>query len=177
MSLSQIDMFASQPELGREEVSKKGPEVSSSCPPRNFSKWLLFFEWDEEKQTPFEIFQTTHFGSEIKDSWVKSTLSSKAREKKLTLNGKKMSLFGKFDPSKSGRKKKLLRCYIKCPVSLVSSTDMTAAHRKIVKEAMNYEFVSIIQSDVSIPEAYKKMIGQTPYSLITSVSNKRTENK
>ena len=99
MSLSQIDMFASQPELG-EEVKQKKVNISSSCPPKNVSKWLLLFEWDEEKQNPFQVFSSTHFGSAIKEAWIKSVLSSKAREKKLKLDGKTMSLFGKFESGK-----------------------------------------------------------------------------
>ena len=91
-------MFASQPEQG--EPVKKPTEISSSCPVKTMSKWLLFFEWDEEKQSPFQVFSSTHFGSEIKEAWIKSTLSAKAREKKLKLDGKTMSLFGKFEPCK-----------------------------------------------------------------------------
>lgn len=98
-NLSQIDMFASQPQLGGQTVNN-APQISSSCPPNNLPKWLLLFEWDEEKQSPFQVFSSTHFGNEIKEAWVKSTLSAKAREKKLKLDGKTMSLFGKFDLSK-----------------------------------------------------------------------------
>lgn len=96
MSLSQIDMFSSQPELGG-QPNNDAPQISSSCPPKNVPKWLLFFEWDEEKQDPFQVFSSSHFGNAIKEAWIKSTLSAKAREKKLVLDGKTLSLFGKFD--------------------------------------------------------------------------------
>ena len=212
MSLSQIDMFASQPELS--EKPKEPVPVSSSCPPKNYSKWLLLFEWDEEKQAPFQVFSTTHFGSDIKEIWIKSILSAKAREKKLQLDGKTMSLFGKFDPSKSSqfcivfilqltvgrvffvffcktnsRQKKLtknIRIYTffcetlfstkkkrKKTISLSLYTAMNLTHRNVVKEALNSQFLTLIQSvNLTILDAYKKLIEQYGYGLVTPVSKR-----
>ena len=49
---------------------------------------------------------------------------------------------------------------------------MNVTNRNIVKEALNSEFISLIQSDdLSIPDAYKKLIGQNDYGLVTSVRN------
>lgn len=97
--MSQIDMFASQPET-RECVENKGPDISSSCPTKlSDHKWLTFFEWDESVEKPFQIFSSTRFGSDIKPSWIQGTLSAKARVKRLLLEGKNLSLFGKM-PSK-----------------------------------------------------------------------------
>lgn len=48
---------------------------------------------------------------------------------------------------------------------------MNVTHRNVVKEAMNSEFLTMIQSDdMSIPGAYKRLIEQNTYALMTSVS-------
>ena len=47
---------------------------------------------------------------------------------------------------------------------------MNVTLRNVVRDAMNSEFLSLIQSDISIPDAYKKLIGENSYGLMTCVS-------
>ena len=104
--MSQIDMFNSQPGPSG-DIEQAGPSVStghdpdpipSSCPPKLVAvcNWIMLFEWNEEEEKPFKVMSPTRFGSDIKPAWLKSVLSPKARQKKLSLDGKFMSLFGKF---------------------------------------------------------------------------------
>ena len=48
---------------------------------------------------------------------------------------------------------------------------MNAGNHNIVKDALNCDFLSMIQSDLPIPDAYKKQIEEYGYGLVTSVSN------
>lgn len=104
-NMSQVDIFATQPP----EASTPEPqlETSSSCPAKLSSpcKFLMFFEYDEELANPFQVFSVSNFGNAIKEEWVKSVLSLKSRQKKLTLEGKSMCLFGKMNSSKYYSKK------------------------------------------------------------------------
>lgn len=104
VAMSQIDIFSSQP-LDPPEVTDLPRKIPSTFPSRNlnFFKWISLFEWDENVQRPFTIFPVSRFGKEIKESWLTSALSSKAREKKLqlcTLENKSVSLFAKLESSK-----------------------------------------------------------------------------
>lgn len=92
-------MFDSQPNPDIHDHANR--TIPASCPSNlGLSKWLMFFEWNEEVEKPFQLFSSTHFGKEIKENWIRCSLSMKAREKKLLLEGKSMSLFGKILPSK-----------------------------------------------------------------------------
>lgn len=91
-------MFASQPESEATNVANKN--VSSSCPAKIISKWIMVFEWDEDVEKPFQTLLSSNYKTEIKEAWLTSTLSSKSRTKKLVLDGKSMSLFGKMNSSK-----------------------------------------------------------------------------
>ena len=101
---SQIDMFASQPITTADCEINDIPRVASTCPPKlNMWKWVVLFDRDESARCPFEIHPISRFGSEIKDSWMKSILSTAAREKSISLSAlenKTVSLFGKIEASK-----------------------------------------------------------------------------
>ena len=90
-------MFASQPDPPK---STERVKISSSCPPKTISKWLMFFEWDESIEKPFQTFCSSDFGTDIKKAWITSNLSFKSRNKRILLNGKTLSLFGKLNSSK-----------------------------------------------------------------------------
>lgn len=101
---SQVDMFASQDNVVEENLVTNTPRVASTCPAKlNFWKWVVIFDWDDSVKCPFSIYSTTKLGGEIKDSWLKSVLSTTSRKKPLNLSAlenKTVSLFGKVDSSK-----------------------------------------------------------------------------
>ena len=98
---SQIDMFATQPDPVDKETVQEDKVISSSCPAKlnSMFKWVCLFEWDENLSDPFKIFSASRF-KEIKDAWIKSILSTNSRQKKIVVEGKTMSLFGKCDAGK-----------------------------------------------------------------------------
>lgn len=99
---SQDDIFASQQ---NEKTAFPGtPRVSSTCPASfKMWKWVVLFVRDETVKSPFVVHPVSHFEGEIKDSWVKSLLSTSARKKPIQLSAlqnRTVSLFGKIESSK-----------------------------------------------------------------------------
>ena len=97
--MSQDDLFATEPQpnvVTSEDISV-APGVSSSCPSKlqNTFNRLIFFQWDENTEHPFFITLSSQFGKEIKESWIKSTLSPKSRENKSFLMAKRFPYSGK----------------------------------------------------------------------------------
>lgn len=103
---SQLDMFASQQDIGGDEdnAATNPPRVSSTCPPRLIMwKWVVLFDRDETVTCPFMVHPVSRLGNEIKESWLKSILSPSARQKSIqvsALDNKTVSLFGKIESSK-----------------------------------------------------------------------------
>lgn len=103
--MSQFDLFSSQPlpsdgDGDDEKDSDRGDEISASCPIKLLSTFVMLFEWDETLPNPFKVFPFSKLDKQIKPAWIQNNLTPKSRQKKLKLNGKNMSLFGKMNSSK-----------------------------------------------------------------------------
>lgn len=100
MSSSQRDMFASQRDMFEESPTSK---LSSSLPASiSYTYiWVILFDWDENVECPFNLYQIALFSSaELKPLWINGDLDSKSRQKKMTFSpfpGKSFSLFGKVE--------------------------------------------------------------------------------
>lgn len=99
MALSQRDMFCSSPE--------SSPRIESSLPTSlSYTYlWVVPFDWDENVEKPFDIYQIALFSpSELKDIWISGELDSRSRQKKLKFSavpGKTVSLFAKVEKCES----------------------------------------------------------------------------
>ena len=96
MASSQRDMFAaSSPEVS--------PRVRSSLPVTlsYVYLWVILFDWDENVEDPFSLYQVALFReSELKPKWISGDLDVDSRQKKIsftTLPGKTFSLFAKVE--------------------------------------------------------------------------------
>ena len=99
---SDVDMFNSQPLLG-----KNYEDPSSSCPAvlKFFYGYVILFNWDESKLSPFKMYARKEFTKEeIPNQWLETKLIDKWRLKKLKplspLPGQKMSIFAKVEGCK-----------------------------------------------------------------------------
>lgn len=98
MSSSQRDMFLSSP--------KKSPRISSSLPARvsYVYLWCILFDWDEDVEKPFDIYQVARFrSSELKKKWISGELDLDSRKKRLSFSwmpGKSFSLYAKVEKCK-----------------------------------------------------------------------------
>lgn len=97
MASSQKDMFDSAPE---------SPGLPGSLP-ANLTYvylWCILFDWDENVEHPFQIFQIGRFSkSELKPKWINGDLDQNSRIKKInfsTIKGKTFSLFAKVEKCK-----------------------------------------------------------------------------
>lgn len=99
MASSQRDMFSSSPERSPE----RSPEVQSSLPTSvaYVYLWVILFDWDENVEFPFDVYQVGLFSKkELKESWISGELDQNSRIKKLSfsaLPGKQFSLFAKIE--------------------------------------------------------------------------------
>lgn len=164
---SQIDFFASQPEERTSNEVPEVPTVASTCPPRtlNLFKWIILFDHDENEQFPFNVFQASQFGSEIKDSWVKSTLGDSSRMKCLKLSAlenKTVSLFAKIDSGKTV-------LVLLAPSSLKKTyfyAATTAKDRNIIKERLNEEYLHLLQEFETVQAAFKKLVEKYAFAFM-----------
>ena len=99
MVSSQKDMFCSSPEVS--------PARIKSSLPSNLSYvylWCILFDWDENVEEPFNIYQVALFSTrDLKPNWLKGDLDSEGRQKKLKFRafpGKSFSLFAKIEKCK-----------------------------------------------------------------------------
>lgn len=103
MAFSQRDMFLnSSPE--------SSPKLSSSLP-SNLTYtylWCILFDWDENTEFPFQIYQVGSFPKvELKPQWISGELDQDSRLKKLkfpSYKGKTFSLFAKIEKCKFNKK-------------------------------------------------------------------------
>lgn len=100
---SDIDMFNSQPTIGRTP-----PEQGASCPPvpKFFYGFVILFNWDENKEKHFDSYPRSCFSTqEIPNYWMENKLIDSWRIRKLkplsALQGQKMSIFGKMESCKN----------------------------------------------------------------------------
>ena len=91
-------MFLSSPE--------NSPKIRSSLP-ANLSYvylWVILFDWNENVEEPFDIYQVGLFSeSELKSKWIKGDLDQNSRLKQLSFSAipwKKLSLFAKIEKCK-----------------------------------------------------------------------------
>ena len=104
MASSQRDMFLSSPESSQRE--KSPPNIPSSLPSTltYIYLWVILFDWDENVEFPFDIYQVALFSSrELKKKWISGDLEQDSRQKKLSfsaIKGKTFSLFGKVEKCK-----------------------------------------------------------------------------
>ena len=100
MSCSQRDMFLSSPDQSPEKVPSSLPATLTYS-----YLWVILFDWCEDVEEPFGIFQIGFFApNEIKKKWISGDLDLSSREKKLSfsaLPGKTVSLFAKVEKCKS----------------------------------------------------------------------------
>ena len=98
MFSSQRDMFISSPE--------SSPKVDSSLPATVTYTylWVILFEWDENVEHPFQLFQVGQFSElEMKPKWIAGELDSNSKQKKIqfsALPGKTFSFFAKVEKCK-----------------------------------------------------------------------------
>lgn len=98
MAYSQRDMFMSSPE--------NSPKLTSSLPASlNYTYlWIVLFDWDENNEFPFQLYQVGMFSDEdLKPDWISGDLDQKSRQKKFKfscLPKKKFSLFAKAEKCK-----------------------------------------------------------------------------
>ena len=85
---------------------ERSPEVRSSLPSTvtYIYLWIILFDWDENVEHPFSLYQVALFSSyELKEAWINGDLELKSRQKKITfssLPGKTFSLFAKVEKCK-----------------------------------------------------------------------------
>lgn len=95
MASSQRDIFLDSPGSSQ--------NISSSLPgtPQFVYLWCILFDWDEDVEEPFNLYQLALFPpSDIKRKWISGELDTDSRLKKLSLSampGKKFSLFCKVE--------------------------------------------------------------------------------
>lgn len=96
MASSQRDMFLdSSPE--------NSPKVDNSLPAplAYIYLWVILFDWDEDVEQPFDVYQIATFSnSDLRDEWISGELDENSRLKKLkfaSIRGKTMSLFAKVE--------------------------------------------------------------------------------
>lgn len=95
---SQQDLFLSSPETS--------PKLNSSLPAKitYVYLWCILFDWDEDEEFPFKLYQLAIFSnSELKPKWVSGELDNNSRKKPLSFSavpGKTVSLFAKVEKCK-----------------------------------------------------------------------------
>ena len=99
MMSSQRDMF-----LSSQESSQESSENVSSSLPASVTYtylWVILFDWDENIEFPFNLYQVALFSKkELKKKWISGDLNQSSRVKKLSfsaIRGKTFSLFGKVE--------------------------------------------------------------------------------
>lgn len=98
MASSQRDMFLSSPENSPKKVYSLPTNVTY------IYLWVILFDWDENVEHPFNLYQVGIFSSsELKKKWIEGDLNQESRLKKLKFSafrGKTFSLFGKVEKCK-----------------------------------------------------------------------------
>ena len=98
MACSQRDMFMSSPE--------NSPRIQGSLPtnPKYIYLWVILFDWDENVEEPFSLFQIAMFSkTELKPKWISGELNQASRQKKMKFSavpGKTVSVFAKVEKCK-----------------------------------------------------------------------------
>lgn len=160
MASSQRDMFSSSPE--------KSPRMSSSLPPtvQYTYLWCILFDWDENEENPFKLYQVAMFhDSELKPSWISGELDQNSRQKKImfsAIRGKTFSLFGKVEKcklDKKTKKKKIIKKYI-----FLSDTE--SQRRLNIVSTLNEKYSEFIET-LNIKQAYEKMVYLKPYKVLS----------
>lgn len=99
MASSQRDPFLSSPD--------HSPGVESSLPAKVTYTylWVILFDWDEDVEEPFDLYQVGLFPtSELKPKWISGDMDIESRQKKLRFSthpGKFFSLFAKVEKCKT----------------------------------------------------------------------------
>lgn len=98
MESSQKDMFLSSPE--------NSPKITSSLPssPAYTYLWVILFDWDENVEHPFDLYQVALFcPTELKTKWISGELDPQSRQRKISFSAipkKTFSLFCKVEKCK-----------------------------------------------------------------------------
>ena len=95
MASFQKDPFLSSPE--------SSSRLSRSLPTsiKYIYLWCILFDWDENVERPFTLYQVGMFSKkEMKPEWLSGDLDLKSRQKKMkfsSINGKSLSLYAKVE--------------------------------------------------------------------------------
>ena len=120
-SSSQRDMFMSSPE--------SSPRMRSSLPSSlaYVYLWVILFDWDENVEEPFNIYQVAMFSpSELKPKWLSGDFEIDSRKKKISFSaipGKTFSLFAKVEKCELifGCNLKIIDLFFKlCPIFYIN---------------------------------------------------------
>ena len=165
MASSQRDMFDSQ-----DTDTETSPRLPSSLPAQlsYVYLWCILFDWDENVEHPFNMYQIAMFSkSELKPNWISGELDQNSRLKKIqfsAIKGKTFSLFAKVEKCMFLKNKCFY--YIFVSFSFIFYLDTDSKRRGRILATLNELYSERIQN-FNISQSYHKIVLAKPYKVLS----------